>query len=44
MSSMNQVFADTLYTYVIVYLDDILVYSSAGPEHLNHLREALKRL
>jgi hypothetical protein len=41
---MNDVFADLLDVYVIIYLDDILVYSNDPSEHAAHVREVLRRL
>ncbi|GBG65039.1 hypothetical protein CBR_g49108 [Chara braunii] len=36
---MNDIFRDILEEYVLVYLDDILVYSRTLEDHLRHLRE-----
>ena len=41
---MNQVFSDYLDSFVIVFIDDILVYSSNSSDHENHLRMVLQRL
>lgn len=41
---MNEVFKDILDVCVVVYLDDILVYSDHLEEHLKHVREVLQRL
>jgi hypothetical protein len=41
---MNQVFNGMLYKGVIVYLDDINIYSKTFEEHLAKLQEVLKRL
>ncbi|GBG77888.1 hypothetical protein CBR_g25820 [Chara braunii] len=42
--AMNDIFRDILEQYVLVYLDDILVYSRTLEEHLRHLRDVLDRL
>ncbi|GBG83665.1 hypothetical protein CBR_g37467 [Chara braunii] len=42
--AMNDIFRDILEQYVLVYLDDILVYSRPLEEHLRHLRDVLDRL
>ena len=44
MDLMNQVFQPYLDRFVIVFIDDILVYSSSSEEHLEHLRIVLKTL
>ncbi|KDR73901.1 hypothetical protein GALMADRAFT_71411, partial [Galerina marginata CBS 339.88] len=41
---MNDVFADLLDNYLIIYLDDILIYSNSLSEHKKHVREVLRRL
>lgn len=41
---MNQTFFDVLDDFVVIYLDDILVYSTSLPEHIAHLRTVLSRL
>ncbi|GBG59012.1 hypothetical protein CBR_g24360 [Chara braunii] len=42
--AMNDILRDILEQYVVVYLDDILVYSRTLEEHLRHLRDVLDRL
>jgi len=41
---LNNLFADLLDVYVIVYLDDILIYSDDKGKHTEHVREVLRRL
>ncbi len=41
---MNDVFRDMLDRWVIVYIDDILIYSDTYEEHVRHVRAVLKRL
>ena len=41
---MNDVFADLLDICVIVYLDDILIYSEDVDKHPEQVREVLRRL
>ncbi|KAA0039471.1 pol protein [Cucumis melo var. makuwa] len=44
MDLMNRVFRDFLDTFVIVFIDDILVYSKIEAEHEEHLRIILETL
>jgi hypothetical protein len=39
---MNDTFCDLLDIYVIVYLDDILIFSKSREEHVGHVKEVLK--
>ena len=41
---MNQVVRDYLENFVVVYLDDIVIYSSSFEEHSVHLRKVFTRL
>ena len=42
MDIMNQVFGDFLDKFVIVFIDDILVYSMNKEEYAQHLRSVLQ--
>jgi hypothetical protein len=44
MCLMNGVFKDYLDKFVIVFLDDILVYSKSEEEHEQHLRMVIQVL
>jgi hypothetical protein len=44
MQLMNDTFADFLNRFVLVFLDDIVVYSDTLEEHEQHVRQALARL
>ena len=44
MHLMQSVFSDYLDKFVIVFLDDILIYSRTEEEHLEHVRLVLERL
>jgi len=41
---MNDVFSNLLDVCVVVYLDDILIYSDDITQHWSHIKEVLKRL
>lgn len=41
---MNSIFSEQIRKYVIVFLDDILIYSRTWTEHLDHLRLVLRTL
>ncbi|XP_048628720.1 uncharacterized protein LOC125599496, partial [Brassica napus] len=44
MRLMNEVFRDYLDEFVIIFIDDILIYSRSAEEHERHLRLVLERL
>jgi hypothetical protein len=44
MNSMNKVFMEYLDQFVVVFIDDILVYSQNEETHEDHLRLALQKL
>ena len=41
---MNDIFRDLLDVFVLVYLDDILIFSRDPAQHEEHVREVLRRL
>ncbi|KAL0182333.1 hypothetical protein M9458_021708, partial [Cirrhinus mrigala] len=41
---VNEVFRDMLNRWVIVYIDDILIFSNSYAEHVQHVRSVLQRL
>jgi hypothetical protein len=41
---MNDIFREWLDDFVIVYIDDILIYSSSMEEHAEHLRKVFQKL
>jgi hypothetical protein len=44
MNLMNKVFMEELDRFVVVFIDDILIYSETTEEHEEHLRIVLERL
>jgi hypothetical protein len=44
MYLMNSVFMNELDKFVVVFIDDILIYSKNEAEHVRHLRIVLQRL
>ncbi|CAL1409480.1 unnamed protein product [Linum trigynum] len=44
MALMNRVLHEYLDKFVIVFIDDILIYSKSGQEHEEHLRRVLQKL
>jgi hypothetical protein len=44
MNLMNSVFMDYIDKFVVVFIDDILIYSQREEEHVDHLRMVLQRL
>jgi hypothetical protein len=41
---MNEVLREFLDIFVIVYLDDILIYSKTREDHIHHIKEVLEKL
>lgn len=44
MRLMNEVLKDFTWKFVVVYLDDILIFSKIAEEHLKHVEMVLRRL
>ena len=44
MDLMNRIFRPYLDQFVIVFIDDILIYSGSGEQHAEHFRIVLKTL
>ena len=44
MRLMNEVLKEFIGKFVIVYLDDILVFSQTREEHLRHIQYVMKKL
>ncbi|NAW18896.1 RNA-directed DNA polymerase, partial [Salmonella sp. hn-f5] len=44
MYLMNSVFMDYLDKFVVVFIDDILIYSQSEEDHVEHLKMVLQRL
>lgn len=41
---MNEILRDFLQRFVIVYIDDILIYSTSLSEHIHHVKQVLQHL
>ena len=44
MNLMNRVFSPYVHQFVVVFIDDILIYSKSDREHAEHLRIVLQTL
>jgi hypothetical protein len=42
--AMNNIFKDELYKFVLVYLDDIIIYSKTFDDQLTHIRKVFELL
>lgn len=43
-SLMNSIFYDCIDAFLVVYLDDILIYTDSREEHLRQMRAVLTKL
>ena len=43
-SFMNETFHDMIDIFVVIYIDDLLIYSKSLEEHVNHVKLVLERL
>ena len=43
-SFVNEVLRDMLHRFVVVYIDDILIYSDNVQDHVKHVKAVLNRL
>ncbi len=43
-SFMNEIFRDMLHRFIVVYIDNILIYSPNLATHLHHVTQVLQRL
>jgi len=41
---MNKIFVDLLDIFMVIYLDDILIYSDNLDDHKKYVKEVLRRL
>ncbi len=41
---MNDVFFDYLNDFVLIYINDILIYNNSKKEHVNHVKKILQSL
>src|SRR5438045_7209189 len=41
---MNKVLGDSIHKYVMVYFDDVIIYSKSFEEHLRHIEDVLNRI
>ena len=44
MNMMDDILADFLDGFVVVFLDDLLIYSRTPKDHIEHLSQVLQRL
>ena len=43
-SMMTEIFRDVLDVFVVIYIDDLLIFSESEEEHVEHVKEVLRRL
>ena len=41
---MNEIFKEDLFKHVLIFLDDLLVYSETPAKHLEHLEKVFRKL
>jgi len=41
---INDIFSNLLDVFIVIYLDDILIYSDNMDDHKKHVKEVLRRL
>jgi len=44
MNLINNIFQDCLDNFILVFIDDIIIYSKNEKEHQDHLQKVLQRL
>ena len=44
MRLMNKIFIDFIGKFVVIYLDDILIFSHSNEDHIDHVDLVLRRI